>query len=255
MPGHPVHPHFDITTYRSPRGEQNQRDQEFLNFPQNEVNYGFVSDLIIGTTHMGTHIDAFCHVVSGPNAEWFNGRSAADDLGDFGALSWDASIMPPVIGRGILLDIPRSMNLETCPANFPIDGGVLSETLTKQGLELSEGDVILIRTGLMKFWPDEEAMQQSANAGVSRDGSDWIAAQEPIAVGSDTAAFEVSPSDVPGSPQPVHVHLIKELGIPIMEWVNCEELSEAQIYEFLFVCLPLTISGATGSWIRPVAIA
>ena len=33
-----------------------------------------------------------------------------------------------------------------------------------------------------------------------------------------------------------------------------EDLARDQVYEFLFVCLPLKIQGATGSPIRPVAV-
>jgi kynurenine formamidase len=114
--------------------------------------------------------------------------------------------------------------------------------------------VILTRTGQMQFWPDMEAMAVATNSGISMDSSEWLKERDPLAVGADNVAFECAPSGVEGSSQPVHVHLIHELGIPIMDWVNCEELAADGVYEFTFICLPLGVIGATGSMVTPVAI-
>jgi kynurenine formamidase len=65
----------------------------------------------------------------------------------------------------------------------------------------------------------------------------------------------VAPSGIAGDPEPVHRFVIGENGISIMEWVYLEQLSRDHLYEFLFVCSPLSIRGATGSLIRPLAIA
>ena len=62
------------------------------------------------------------------------------------------------------------------------------------------------------------------------------------------------PSTVDGNPHPVHIELLIERGIYIIEMVNCEELARDRVYEFCFVCLPLSITGATGSMVRPVAL-
>jgi kynurenine formamidase len=255
MPVHPVHPRFDIVTYRSPRGEQNQRDQDYLNPPQNQINYGFISEMVIATMHAGTHIDALCHVTCGEHNEWFGGHSADTELGDFGALNSDASELPPIIARGVLLDVPAALGKDHCPSEYPIAAADLDAAVERQSVEVRQGDVILVRTGQMRYWPDPEGMAQAENTGVSMSGSEWLADRKPLAVGADTAAFECAPSGIDGNPQPVHVHLIQERGIPIMEWVNCEELAAEQVYEFLFICLPLTVVGATGSMVRPIAVA
>jgi kynurenine formamidase len=254
MPGHPVHPRFDVITYRSPRGEQNMKDQDYLNEPANKINYGFVSELIMGTSHTGTHIDALCHVTCGENAEWYGGHSSHDELGDFGALNSDASALRPIVTRGVMLDIPKVLGEDHCPAEFPIGAKEMQAAVDAQGIEVRPGDSILIRTGTMKFWPDTEKMAAAENSGISMSGSEWLLEQSPAAVGADNVAFECAPSGVDGSPQPVHVHLIQQNGIPIMEWVNCEELAADGVYEFAFVCLPLTVVGATGSMVRPIAI-
>lgn len=255
MPVLPVHPRFDILTYRTPRGFAIQKDQEYMNPPANTVHYGFISELILGTAHTGTHIDALAHVTCGPSHEWYGGHSADEELGDFGALSCDASQLPPIVARGILLDVPAALGASHCPPAYAIGSGDLRQAAERQGVKVRAGDVVLVRTGQMRFWPDEEAMAAAEGAGVSIDGAAWLAEQEVLAVGADTVQFECTPSGVDGSPQPVHIHLIQERAIPILEWVNLEELAAESVYEFLFVCLPLSIVGATGSMVRPIAIA
>jgi kynurenine formamidase len=254
MPGHPVHPQFDVITYRSPHGERTQKDQDYLNPPQNTIGYGFVSELIMGTVHTGTHIDALCHVTCGEDHSWHGGFSSDEYLGDFGALNSDASELAPIIARGVMLDIPKALGVDYCEAGYAISGADLQAAVDAQGIEIGERDVILVRTGQMQFWPDMEANAVAANSGVGIDGSRWLKAQDPLAVGADNVAFECSPSGVEGSSQPVHVHLIWEHGIPILEWVNCEQLAADGVYEFTFVCLPLGVVGATGSMVTPIAI-
>ena len=53
---------------------------------------------------------------------------------------------------------------------------------------------------------------------------------------------------------PVHRVLLVEHGIHIIENLDLERLAAERCYEFLFVCLPLPFTGATGSPVRPVAV-
>ena len=54
---------------------------------------------------------------------------------------------------------------------------------------------------------------------------------------------------------PVHVHLLVESGIHIVECLNLEELAADRVYEFQFIAAPMKIRGATGAPVRPIAIA
>jgi kynurenine formamidase len=85
--------------------------------------------------------------------------------------------------------------------------------------------------------------------GPKRAGAEWLSRHGIFAAGSDTVAFEHSPSQME-----VHVHLLVERGIHIIECLNLESLAEAGVREFLFVALPLKIRGGTGSPIRPVGV-
>lgn len=252
MPLSPDHPAFNILTYRSPRGQRNQRDLRFLD--DNAVNFGFVSELLMCTVHSGTHIDAIGHIACGTDSASHGGLSTDATLGDFGLLANDASQLPPIFARGILLDVPRALGLGTLRAHQPVGRAELELACERQAVAPEPGDVVLIRTGTMRHWPDVEAMRACEGAGLALDGAEWLVPRSPTAIGADNVALEVAPSGIAGDPQPVHRYVIQESGIPIIEWVNVEELAQEEVYEFVFVCIPLPIRGATGSLVRPLAL-
>lgn len=254
-PGMPLaagHPPFQVLTYRTPAGQRNQKDLAFLD--DNRVNFGFISELLMCTVHTGTHIDALSHVTCGPNSCWHGGHSANTELGDFGPLSQDAAELPPMLTRGVMLDIPALLGIDQLAAHQPVGSTELRDACARQGLAIGAGDVVLLRTGTMRRWPDPEHLAACVGTGLSLDGAEWLAGLGVAAVGADNVALEVDPSGIAGDPQPVHRFLLQERGIPILEWVNQEDLARDGVSEFLFVCLPLPITGATGSLVRPLAI-
>jgi kynurenine formamidase len=252
MPLSTGHPPFQVVTFRTPWGERNQRDLAFLD--DNPYNFGFISELVMGTMHSGTHIDARGHITNGPDNRFFGDFSANEKLGDFGLLEMDATELKPIFSPGYLLDIPALTERINLDANEPIGPDELEAARQAEEIEISPGAAIMVRTGKMHFWPDAQAMSAVDDAGVNLAGGHWLADRRPVVVGADTPAFEVAPSGVAGDPQPVHRFMLPELGIPIMEWARLEELSRDKVYEFLFVCVPLPIRGATGSLVRPLAI-
>lgn len=252
MPIFAGHPPFQVLSYRTPQGIANQGDQEWLG--ANEVNFHWQSEMVMGTVHSGTHIDALAHITCGERHEWFGGGNAEQDLGDFGPLRGDATEIPPLIARGVLIDVAGARGVGALDAHEAIGARELSEVLARQGGELRRGDVVLVRTGYLSGWPDREFIAAHEQAGIDRDAALWLAEQGVIAAGADTEALEVLPSTVEGNPHPVHLALLNERGIFIIEMVDCEELARDGVYEFCFVCLPLSIRGATGSMVRPVAL-
>ena len=82
------------------------------------------------------------------------------------------------------------------------------------------------------------------------EGAKWLSRRGVFAAGSDTVAFE----KVPDPSMPVHVHLLVESGIHIIECLNLEELAADGVSEFCFVGVPMKIRGATGAPVRPLAL-
>jgi kynurenine formamidase len=94
------------------------------------------------------------------------------------------------------------------------------------------------------------ARQGAAGPGPELEAARWLSERRVFAAGSDTLAFE----KVPAARMPVHVHLLVESGIHIIEALDLEELSRDRVYEFVFVGAPLKIRGGTGAPMRPLAL-
>ena len=43
-------------------------------------------------------------------------------------------------------------------------------------------------------------------------------------------------------------------GVHLIEILDLEAIARDRVYEFLFIALPMRITGGTGSWLRPVAV-
>jgi len=255
MPLFPGHPNFEVLGYRTPQGLRAAGEEPWG--PENEARLGYMSELVLASTHSGAHIDAHAHMTVGEDDRW-HGGSALTDLGDFGPLVGDASEFEPIWTRGVLFDVPRHRGVEFLGKGEPVTAAELEAICCSQGVEEpAEGDVALVRTGYMSHWPDEHRMAEHRGPGPDISAARWLAERRVVATGSDTETYEVQPAPDPGTPrnpQPVHTHLLIELGIYLMESLDLEGLAADEVYEFLFVALPLKIRGATGSMLDPVAV-
>jgi len=118
-------------------------------------------------------------------------------------------------------------------------------------VEVLSGDVVLLRTGWARYWEDAARfIAQVRGPGPGEPAAHWLSGKGAFAAGSDTVAFEF----VPAPTMPVHVHLLVESGIHIIECLNLDELARNRVYEFVFTAAPLKIRGGTGSPIRPLGL-
>jgi kynurenine formamidase len=210
------------------------------------------SGLAIMADHSGTHIDALCHQAE--RLRLFDGHAVdAEIQTPTGFKVMGADSLPPIFARGVLLDVAAREGERTRPGH-PIGAAQLRDVATAQGIAVESGDVVLVRTGNGPFWND--APEYARAGGVARDGSQWLADAGVLAVGADNLAWDdTTLTDPELGTLPGHLILLVRNGIYIIENLNLEELSQGQVYEFAFACLPLKMEGATGSPVRPVAIA
>jgi kynurenine formamidase len=120
---------------------------------------------------------------------------------------------------------------------------------------------VLVRTGWGRYFSENPALYKGDNAaGVGVTGAQYLIKRGARVVGNDTLTFEVRPpiSAPPEVPQfqvfPVHMLLIADNGINIIENYDLEEIAAAKEYEFLLVVPPLKIRGGTGSALRSFAL-
>jgi kynurenine formamidase len=217
---------------------------------QNEL-ITYSGDAFSMYTHCGTHLDTLNHF--GYDGEVFNHFHHHDHLGSRGWTRNGADKHPPVVARGIMLDIPALLGVEMLPSSYGITGAELNDALRRQKLELRPGDVVLVRTGRIKSWPDPTAYMVDS-PGLNLDGAKFLAEAGAMMIGTDTVSFEQMPTEDEDNWQVVHTYLLAECGVPIMEVVDCEALAEEGIDEFAFVGACMKLRGATGSPIRPLAM-
>jgi kynurenine formamidase len=254
MPLFGSHPPFQVTMYCTPNGLRGDGREPWG--PGNQVNLGYMAEVVTATSHSGAHVDALAHMTIGDDDHWYGGN-ARDHLGDRGPKRGDASTLPPFITRGVMLDVPAYRGLQALPAHDPVTGDELEAVAKHQGVEVRRGDVVLVRSGYLAHWPDRDALDRHKAAGPDISAARWLLARGVVAAGSDTETFEVQPAPEPGNPanpQPVHTLLLIENAIYLFESIWLEELSRDAVYEFLFIALPLKIEGATGSMLDPIAI-
>ncbi|HEX9710961.1 MAG TPA: cyclase family protein [Actinomycetota bacterium] len=234
MPQSPNHPPFRIALQRR-HGDVVRADGGSA-----------ASETIIAGGHVGTHIDALCHVSH--DGRMFGGIDAADAQtgGRFSALGIDT--VEPIVRRGVLLDVGvRAPGYEVTPDDLDAALGTM---------ELRAGDVALIRTGWGQRWDDPDAYvgRDSGVPGPGEESAKWLASKGVFAAGADTIAFEQLSPGAGHALLPAHRVLLVEHGIHILETLALEELAAAGAREFVFVCAPLKIVGGTGSPVRPLAV-
>lgn len=214
-----------------------------------ESPFQYSVEAIGGSLHIGTHIDAFVHIQK--DGKIFGGHAASEARDDRGWKKHGMETVPPIIGRAILLDIPTLKGLERLPDLYEITVADIEAELHRTGVLLRKGDIVLVRTGKIQDFGDEAAFQ-AAEPGVGREAAIWLHERGMAVLATDTTGTEPLPFRDPT--MTTHDAMLVDAGVHLIENVFLEEVARRKVYEGLFVALPIKITGATGSWIRPVLI-
>jgi kynurenine formamidase len=212
----------------------------------------YSGDVVFMYTHTGTHIDALNHF--GVDGKIYNGFSSQENLGSRHWTRGGAEQIPPIVARGVLLDIAGLKGEECLPPSYAITVEDCKQALERSGLTLGEGDVAMVRTGRMAYWPDGSKVLGNP-PGLGLEAARWITGQGIIAIAADQECVEVGPSQHEDNWLPGHCHFLAEAGVPMIELVNLEELAADGVAEFCLIAAPIRLRGATGAPLRPLAMA
>jgi kynurenine formamidase len=208
--------------------------------------------VLITSEHAGTHIDALSHQAE--DMRLYGGIPAEGRVqSTFGFTELGADRLPAIFARGLLIDLVRHQGAPVEPARW-IGLDEVRAAAEDQAVQPARGDVVLIRTGNGRNWGDPALYLKGA--GMAAQVSSWLAEVGVLAVGADNMAWDWTGEADPelGFSLPGHVLLLVRAGVYIVENLMLEELGEAGVSDFTFVCLPLKIQGATGSPVRPIAL-
>lgn len=242
MPQSPNHPAFRLVLERR-HGDRVRPDGSSA-----------ANEMIVLGGHVGTHIDALCHVSF--EGRLHGGADATQAAVGGRFTVHGAETIAPVVRRGVMLDVAGALGLEMCPPDREITPEDLEHTMNAQGPAITPGDVVLVHTGWGRLFERGAAYigEQSGVPGVGEAGARWLAERGAPIVGADTIAFEHIPPKAGHQLLPAHRYLLVERGVHIIEALYLEVLAQRRIYEFVFICSPLRLVGATGSPVRPLAL-
>lgn len=216
-------------------------------------------DMIIMPLQSGTQWDSLAHVVF--ENKIYNGYDASDVSSKGAIRNAVTNAADAMVGRGVLLDIPRSKGVEWLEPGTAITGEDLDRAAELEGVEIKPGDYVMVRTGAIAMarargdWGDYCG---GSSAGLGLGSIDWVAEHKVAAVATDTWGMEVLPNETPDVFQPLHIVFIVHMGLWVGEIWDLEPLAndcaEDGTYEFLFCGPPLPFTNAVGSPLNPMAI-
>ncbi len=212
--------------------------------------FQFAEDTVVMPLHIGTHVDALCHA-------WYDDKLYNGYLGDTlrsttGATRLGIEKMPPVVTRGILLDLVR-LKGRVLANGESIGRADLEAAAAAAGVQPGRGDAILVRTGWLETQKGVKNVDFNEEPGIDVEAGVWLAEAQVAMIGADNFAVEVLPFPA-GKVFPVHQRLIRDFGIPLLEGLMLDPLVASGRHEFMFVASVLPIVGATGSPLAPVVI-
>jgi kynurenine formamidase len=207
--------------------------------------YSYCGDSIHLYTHCGTHVDTLNHL--GHHGLFWNGWTADKELG---SRIWNKGGLdkyPPIIARGVLLDVAGMHSVDCLPEGYAITPQDLQDCVARQGVELRKRDVVLVRSGRMTLWPDFDGYLLKP-PGINLPAAKWLCEEAgAMCIAGDSIGLEVMPWDEPDAFLPVHAYMFATAGAQIIEVVDMEEIAAEKQYEFAFLGFPMKLRGATGA--------
>ena len=255
----PGHSPTQIMSYRSPAGVKTQRDNPA--FAGNARGTAWHSCALFMSDNVGTQIDGFGHITKGADDHWYNGFKEKDHAGDFGLLKADADTIPPMIAKAVLVDVAGFKGVDALPANYAIGVADLEAALAKQGTAVEPGDIVMVRTGTLRYWgasgADHAKLARHDSAGITLAAAKWLVEQKgAVMIGSDTSGLEVGVDPAQkGVAIPVHEYLLVDQGVHIGEFHMLEGLARDKVYRFVYVAMTNRLRGTVaGTALRPIAL-
>jgi kynurenine formamidase len=226
--------------------------------PSDVPGLSFAADQLTANVHsdVDSHMDALCHVSYDgllyndvpPDAVTSQGASE---------LSVDDA-RHGIVGRGVLLDIPRLRQVPWLEPGDQVTGAELAAAEAAQQVRVGAGDLLFVRVGHRRRRAELGPWDASrARAGLHPEALQFVAERQVAALGSDSNS-DAAPSCVEGVAFPVHVLAINAMGVHLLDYLQFEDLvpvcEELGRWSFLCVVAPLRLPGATGSPVNPVAV-
>lgn len=213
--------------------------------------FTFNDELVNAWTGVGTQLNGIGHI--GIDNVYYNGNKAADFVTVEGVKKLGVEKVPPFVTRGVVLDMTTYYGKPIVPGGTEFSVQDVQKVLTKEGITLRKGDVVLFNTGWLELIGKDDKQFLEVEPGIGMDAAKWLADQGIVAFGGDTWASEVYPN--PNKEEfPVNQYMLAKRGIYNLELIDTRALVRDQAWEFLFVLGQPLYRGSTQVNVNPVAI-
>lgn len=206
------------------------------------------SEVIISPIHISTHIDSLCHMhLDDKVIGKFDVKEIRTNRG------WKrcgAETIPPIAGRGILLDIAKYLGKEKLENEHIITLDEVKNYIKDKKIEIKFGDIVCVRTGKIKDFYKEDYWK--SGPGIGSEAAIWLCERGMCVLCIDYNSVDSLPFR--HFNDSTHIKMIYENLVYLIEALNLEELSKEDIVEFFMICSSIKITGCSGAFIRPVAL-
>lgn len=225
---------YDSDTIYWPTAEGFEMSADFEGFT--DKGYYYTANTFCTAEHGGTHIDAPIHFAEG--------QKSVDEIP-----------LEQLMGAAVVIDVA-----DRCEGNpdYQISVSDIERWEAVHG-ELTDGVIVLLRTGYGVFWPDRvrymgtdergpDAVARLHFPGLHPDTARWLVANRSInAIGLDTPSIDFGQSTHFESHQVLFAD-----DIPAFE--NLSNLASLPPAGFVVIAMPMKIAGGSGGPLRIAAI-
>lgn len=247
FPGRYWHQTADTTPFFT---NQRRPDAVGKGWGKNEVNW--ITEIQSGTFQVGTQLDSIGHIQIGDR--FYNGYSTKQVVEAWGLNRYGIETVPPIITRGVLLDIAAYKGWNQLYQGYVITLADVKGALAKQNLELHAGDAVLIHTGWGSLYGKNNARFLDGEPGVGIEAVHWLYDQHIAITGADTWSYGPVPGEDASRPFLLPQTMYVQMGLFGLENLATEELAKRKVYEFLFVLTHGKTRGSTAAVVAPAAV-
>jgi kynurenine formamidase len=247
FPGRWWHQTLDVTPHYE---NQRRTDAVGKGWGKNEINW--ITEIQAGTFQVGTQLDSIGHIQAGDR--FYNGWRTRDLVEASGLKRFGMETVPPIVTRGVLLDIAAYKQVPRLEPGYVISVADVEGALAREHLQIHAGDAVLFHTGWGGLWGTDNERFLSGEPGPGLATVQWLYARHIAITGADTWSYGPVPGEDPQRPFLVPQTMYVKLGLFGLENLATEDLARHAVYEFQFVVTHAKTRGSTAAVIAPAAI-
>jgi hypothetical protein len=161
---------------------------------------------------VGTQFDGFAHQTIGD--AMYNCFTIDETATRTGFTKLGIERVGTLMTRGVLVDVAALKGVDVLPDTYEITVDDIQQALARQNLTLLPGDAVLLHTGWGRWWEKDNARYMKTSPGLGVTAAEWLARQDPMLVGTDNSAINVTPNPDPAVSNPIHQVMLVVHGHP-----------------------------------------